>query len=225
MSQEQQQPTDKRTATQRIEDLEQIAMSNLQTLNAMAKDIGLLKDAVKLLGNKTDSIVKVISSGGALSDQSISETMIANNVTELQGKVANLVTQGILAASERVTTNSFVVGQEVDENGKVVNPRIQFTLGTVPPEAKEKLLGAAVGDRVSFGDGKLKFDVLESYEIQEPKAPTAEDGSTGSSPSSEASASESAPAAQDASAEAPSSDASAAAPSDGSDAEAPAGNA
>lgn len=157
--------TDKRTAVQKIDDLERAMMSLYQATDTLAKEIGTIKEAIKLLGNKTDSIVKVTQRGEALSDESISKAMIENNVEELKQKVQNLIDQGLLQSEQTISENSFVVGREIDSSGLVTNPRMQFVLSTLKEEIRSKFIGKAVGEILNLEEGKWSFEILESYSI------------------------------------------------------------
>lgn len=167
----QQQTNDKRTASQRIEDLENGLMGIYRTADQMARDLMTVKEAIKLLGNKLDAVVKASRSGQTLTDEAISNIMIQNNVEELREKVTKLVADGVLGASETIELNSFVVGKEIDEKGTVHNPRLQFVVSTLQEELKGKFLGAKVGSVLDFEEGKLKFEVMEIYQLQAPKTP------------------------------------------------------
>ena len=164
---------DKRTASQRIDDLERGLMGIYQTADNMARDLMLAKDAIKLLGNKVQSIVQLLASGSAVNDDALSKQMIDNNIAELKEKVTNLVSQGILVPAVEVTDTSFIVGREINDQGEVVNPRLQFALNALGEELKSKIKAAKIGDTVTLQEGKLKFDLLEVYSIQVPKAPEA----------------------------------------------------
>jgi hypothetical protein len=180
-----------RSATQRIEDLETGLMSLYQTADNMARDLLMVKDAIKLLGNKVDALVKA-AERGTVNDAVVAAIMVENNVEELKKKVDTLVAQGILASEEKVTQTSFVVGREIDSDGKVVNPRLQFTMGALQPEIREKILGGMPGQVITLQEDKLKFEVLETYAIQTPKAPEAEAPSE--APAEQSQAAEAAPA-------------------------------
>lgn len=164
-------PNDKRTASQRIEDLENALMSLYQTADSMARDVMTLKEAMKLLGNKVDSIVKATNRGEALTDEVLTKIMIENNVEELKQKVANLVTQGLLEAEEAVTAGSFVVGSEIDDKGEVANPRLQFVVSALNEDIRGKFVGTKPGDVLTLEEGELKFKVSETYKIVQPKSP------------------------------------------------------
>jgi hypothetical protein len=128
----------------------------------MARDLMMVKEALKLLGNKVDAIAKATGT----TDEQLSAIMIANNVAELKTKVDNLVAQGVLVASDIVTSSSFLVGKEQDDDGKIVNPRLQFAISALGEELKAKMVGAKVGDVLTLTEGKLKFEVSEIYQVQ-----------------------------------------------------------
>lgn len=162
---------DKRTASQRLDDMERGLMALYQTADNMARDMGTIKEAIKLLGNKLDSVVKASNNGEKLTDEVIARIMVENNVEELKGKVTNLVAQGVLVTAEEVTANSFVVGRELAEDGTVQNPRMQFVVSALNPEVKGKFPGAKVGQQLELQEGKWKFEVQEIYSIATPQPP------------------------------------------------------
>lgn len=162
-----------RSATDRLNDVEQATMSIFQALDNMTRDLMLVKDAIKLLGNKLDSVVKVVASGGTLTDETISAVMVENNIAELKSKVDDLIARGVLVSELEVQPESFVVIREVDETGKVVNPRLQFTMAALPKETVDKLLGAQPGQVLQIKEGTLSVEILETYTIVTPQAPQA----------------------------------------------------
>lgn len=179
----------KKNATERLSDLEnnqaQIVQA-LQPVELMARDLAGMKEALKLLNNKVDALVKAINAGGPITDDSLSKYMIENNVAELAKKVTDMVASGLLAASDTVTKDSFVVINEADPSGAVVNPRMQFLVSALQhEEVRTKLEGAKVGSNISVGDQGASINVLESYNVVTPQAPAAE------APSAEAQAAES----------------------------------
>jgi hypothetical protein len=161
----------KKSATQRLSELETAFMSLYGAADNMARDLMVIKEAIKLLGNKVDAMVKCLNKGKGLSDENIAAEMVENNVQELKSRVDNMLGQGVLVATDTVVDNTFVVGRELGDDGKIVNPRIQFLLSAVKPELQDKLKGAKVGDKVDTGEGKMPLEVLEVYTIATPKAP------------------------------------------------------
>lgn len=163
------QQTDKRTASQRIEDLERAVMSLYQTSNQMARDLMTLRETAKLLNNKADAMCKASLGGEPLNDTVISRIMLENNINELKGKVKNLIDQGLLEATDTIAEGTFVVGNESDKDGKVANARLQFTLSSLDQAVQKALLGKKVGEAVTFEGDKLLFNVTEVYTIVPPK--------------------------------------------------------
>lgn len=168
-------PVDNRSASQKISDLENALMALYQTADNMARDVMTIKEAIKLLGNKVNSIVQASAGGEQLTDAVISRIMIENNCEELAQKVKAMVAQGVLVSQDQIADDSFVVGSEINEQGETVNPRLQFAVYSLSPkEVQDKLKGSKVGDTVSFEEGKLRFQVSEIYQIQQPQAPAQE---------------------------------------------------
>lgn len=159
----------KKTATQRIEDLEMATLSLHRTIDTMVRDLMTMKEAIKLLGSKLDAVVTAASTGQEINDETISGHMIESNRQELADKTQNLVNQGILVASDTAAEDSFVVGQEVEVDGKVINPRIQFAVQSLKAELKDKVLGSKAGDVIVLEEGKLNLLVNEVYSIQTPQ--------------------------------------------------------
>lgn len=163
-----------RSATERLTDLEQAVMSAFQGMDGLNRDIMLIKDAIKLLGNKVDSIVQLLNRGESVNDATIAAQMVQNNIAELKAKVDNLVAQGVLVAEEAVTKDSFIVARELAEDGTVLQPRIQTTLAATSPKAQEALIGVKPGETVAIPETTLKVEIVETYKIQAPEAPQEE---------------------------------------------------
>jgi hypothetical protein len=166
MSNAQQPPAKKLNASQRLEVAETNIQELLMYINNMARDLTVSKQAIKLLGNKLDAVAKA----SGLSAEQISEIMIDNNVEELRQKVDEFLLQGILVPGALVTDQSFVVGHEIDKDDKVANKRLQFSVGAVKPELREKLIGASVGSTITFNEESLRYVVDEIYTIVNPEA-------------------------------------------------------
>lgn len=155
-------------ATERLARAEGALMNAYQTMDNMARDLLMLRDAVKLLGNKLQSVVQLSAAGTPLTDENIGKQMVENNITELAEKVKDFETKGIFVKSETLGESGFVVGRELDKDDKLVNPRLQFAMVAQPETVRKQLVGAKPGDVISLSD-LGKFEVLETYSIQEPK--------------------------------------------------------
>src|SRR4051812_43627604 len=117
----------KLNASQRLETLEVNVQEIAMYANNMNRDIQMIKEAIKLLGNKTDAVQK----GAGVTDETVVSLMIENNVKELKGKVEAFVNQGVLKASEAIDENSFVVVKELNDDGTVANKRAQFAVAAL----------------------------------------------------------------------------------------------
>jgi hypothetical protein len=178
----------KLSASQRLENLETGFMSLGNTVSQVINDMLIIKDALKLLDSKLDSVIKATNRGEALTADTISKIMIENEANALKSRVDNLVAQGIFVAKDFSDANSFYVGKEVNEAGEVVNPRLQFGAVMYNEEVQARLLGSKVGDAVALVDPKIKFVVEEIYGVVTPEVPPAEAPVTTGAVSTEASA-------------------------------------
>src|ERR1700677_328522 len=128
---------DKRTASQRIDDLERAVMSIFNVSNNMARDNTLIKNAIKLLDSKVVCMMEALVAGEQPTTENISKRMRAKELEELKGKVQNLIDQGYLVKSDDVQEGAFIIGSETEPDaadgtpGKVVHERLQFTLSSL----------------------------------------------------------------------------------------------
>lgn len=159
----------KPNASQRLETVEVNVQELLAYLNNLSRDFQVMREAVKLLGNKLDAVQQATG----VTDDQVAALMIQNNVKELQEKVQGYVDQGTLVKSEESNERSFLVGKEIDDDGKVLNERVQFAAGAMRDELRAKVMGKKVGDKVQFSEGTLSLEITEIYEIKPPSAPEA----------------------------------------------------
>lgn len=168
---------DKRTASQRIDDLERAVMSIFNVTNNIARDLTLIKNAIKLIDSKVASIMEASCAGKPLTDEVISFIMREKELQELKDKVLNLVTQGFLTPTETAGEGTFVVGSEDEPDaedgtpGKVVHARLQFTVASLDKDLQSKFTGVKVGETIKFKDDALVFKVKEVYKIINPTPP------------------------------------------------------
>jgi hypothetical protein len=172
--------TDKRTATQKIEDLEKVVTvlyqavsQNKNALEALLRsqsDMALVKDALKLLNKKTEAIIQNAAPETGITVASVSATVVKMNVDDLTAQVAGYVANGHLVAADEVADNSYLVAEELNADGTLANPRIQFRLDSQDPATVEALKGKKVRDVISFGENKFSAKLLEIYSLVEPKA-------------------------------------------------------
>lgn len=175
--------TDKRNATQKIEDLEKVVTmlyqavaqmkGGLENLMKAQGDLPLIKDALKLLNKKTEAIIQVAAPETGITVNSVSSLVVKMNVEDLTAQVAGHIASGNLSVTDVVADNSYLVCEELNADGSMANPRIQFRLDSQDSVTSDALKGKKVGDTVSFGDNKFSARILEIYSLVEPKAPDA----------------------------------------------------
>ena len=165
----------KLNATQRIEALENLVSQQHGVVEAqsnnikfLAQEIDGLKQTIQALARRLNASIQA----GDSNDQ-VQQILVEENVKELEGKVTFLMEQGVLedAKSDKVHERSFIIARELDEDKNEVNPRMQFAIASLTPEAKEKIQDKKLGDLVQdfSGDG-LVLEITKLYDIAEPKA-------------------------------------------------------
>lgn len=156
------------TAAQRLEGLEQAAIALDNAVRQVVLTQENIAQALKLLANKVDAIVKASNADQPLNDEVLSQIMVQNNVEELRRRVEDMKTLGLLKQVESLPKNGFVVGREVDpESKEVQNPRVQIAVSALSEESQAKIVGSKPGDLIDFGKDKLAVEIEEVYEIVE----------------------------------------------------------
>lgn len=203
--------SENKTASERLETLEGMMPSviqGLQAIDPIARDLSNLKEAANLLNNKLNALIQVLATKGTtVTDQELSDQMAANKSKELADKVADLVKNNVLAATDTVSADSFVVLSESDASGNTLTLRSQFLVSALNSEdIKAKLIGTKVGDQVTANDQGNSLKILEIYEVVKPASEADASTPTADASATDAAASTDAPA-TDASAPAASADA------------------
>ena len=168
---------DTRTATQKIEDLERVvtalyqaAASNKNALEVLFRsqsDMGLIKEALKLLNKKTEAIIQTAAPETGITVAAVSAIVLKMNVEELKNQVEQYVANGHLTSADTVAADSYVVGEELNTNGGVVNPRTQFRIDAQDEATVAALTGKKAGDTASLGENRFSIKILEVYTIKE----------------------------------------------------------
>ena len=175
--------TDKRTATQRIEDLEKVVtmlyQATAQSKNALENllrsqgDMALVKDALKLLNKKTEAIIQCATPETGITVQAVSALVVKMNVEDLTAQVAGFVASGHLTAADEVAADSYLVCEELAADGTQVNPRIQFRLDSQDASTQEAFKGKKVAIRfllvkISFQPSSWNFIHLLNLRLLRP---------------------------------------------------------
>jgi len=80
-----------------------------------------------------------------------------------------LIEQGLLKRNDELAIDqkTFVVGQELDTEKTVINPRVQFATMSLPEDLQEKFLGKKMGELIEEEGGQF-FEITELYSIEDP---------------------------------------------------------
>jgi len=70
----------KRSASERIEDLEAMVMGLYQTMDNMARDLITVKDASKLFLNRLEAVIKAAQREGGITESTVEKIMIETNI-------------------------------------------------------------------------------------------------------------------------------------------------
>lgn len=179
-------------ASERLSLLEEQMIPMMENLNAAAKRIGeleltiyslsreseILREALQLVHEKLDAVIS-LSKNPDLSDENINQTVIDTKVAAMEDKVKEQLELGNLVVADEIGEESFVVSRELNKDGSVENPRLQFLMGKLTPELKSKFLGVKTGELVSGEENKLDIEIAEIYEFVEPKQEIAEQENKG----------------------------------------------
>ncbi len=158
------------TAAQKIDALENSFMVQNQQIEILAEEIDNLRKNIVNLNKKLNASIQAAEEGG-LSNTSVSKIIMNEGIKELEERVQFLVQQGVLVRNDaaEVTDDNFVVGREIDTEGNVTNPRVQFSVNSVDPELKNQLYGKKAGAVVAYSADEDSMEITEIYDIKKPK--------------------------------------------------------
>lgn len=167
-------------AAVRLGKIEQQLLGLIQMVSAQQQSIQILADEIDKARELTLGVARrlnaTISSAeqGALSHDSVNRFIVDQNVKSLESMVEKMVEEKVLTKKDsEIEAANFVVGSEVDLEGNVVNPRIQFLVNDLlsspnSHDLGQKLLGKKASDSISFND-KMNFVISEVYSVQDLK--------------------------------------------------------
>jgi len=160
----------KQNAAQKIEALENMLMNQSKNMDILADEIDRLRQLITALSKRLNASIQAAEEGGVTGD-SINKIIMKENMKELESKVQFLIEQGVLERNDEseVTEQTFLVGREVDSEGNVVNPRVQFSVNSIDPEVKGRLLTKKAGDVISYSESEPSLEITEVYQILDPK--------------------------------------------------------
>lgn len=166
------------TSVQRLEILEQQMELTVQETNAritlLVNEINKQKAINREIVTRINAIVQA-GDDGAISNKSVAELLVQQQVKELKTQVEQFVSMGVLAVSnDPVKQGDFIVGYEIDKEGNIINPRTQLGINSLEVAAQLRLIGGVVGTVIEGEENELDFVISEIYTPQEEKEETLE---------------------------------------------------
>ena len=166
--------TKKPSAGERLSALERMLVPTVKRTGELemlmfniSKENEILKDALQLLNDKQLAVISLANEGLALSDHNINEKIVKLKELDLKKRLELLVIEGHIEASNIITNNSFIVARELNKDGTVNNPRIQFMTARLIEDLQEKFLGKKIGDLLKGEENKLDMEIMEVYSFIE----------------------------------------------------------
>lgn len=168
-------------ASERLSSLEMVVTNIDSNLAATSRRVGelelllfnlsreneILKDALQLLNEKQLSIISLNNEGKPLTDDNINSKVVDLKEAALKERLNVELRAGNIKESNVISENSVLVGRELNQEGVVENPRIQFLVGRLIPELKNKFIDKKVGDLIKGNDGKFDIEIMEIYDFTE----------------------------------------------------------
>lgn len=177
----------KLNASERINALERLVLSQGQVMDNKFDVVADELDGIKVLLEKLSKRLNAtVTAGenGDLNNDSINKILLQEEIKDLEKRVDFLKENGVLKLSEtgEIHDRTFIVGRELNQEGTVTTPRVQFSLPSLPADLKALLAGKKLGDVVTPEDRDVSFEIMEVYDITEPpkvdKKFEAKDGDT-----------------------------------------------
>jgi hypothetical protein len=158
--------------------LDSLADSFRTTLIEMTKSkdsISINTVDVRNLNSLINGIMNTLVKKGVTTLEEIKQYTVENTTKHLTDQLNFMVSEGMLSMIEEIEQDSFVVFEEIDGEGKILSPRVQIAMNTLPPEERSKLLAKKAGETVQIMEGSPEqLRILEVYRPKKIVAPEAE---------------------------------------------------
>jgi len=154
------------TFSKMVEDFNaQLKLINNQ-VTILAEEIDLLGQTMGKVDRKVTASIKA-GEQGKLSQNSVEQIIIEEDVKELVGKLKFLEKQGaIVKKDDKITDErTFIVGKQVNQEGKETVPRLQFAIMTLSEEVKKYFMNKKLGDKVQMEGENDVVEIMEIYDI------------------------------------------------------------
>ena len=160
----------KQNAAQKIEALENMVMAQNQNIDMLADEIDRLRQLITGLNKRVNASIQAAEQG-EVTGESVNKIIMNENMKELEAKISFLVDQGVLERNDEleISEQTFVVGREIDAEGNVVNPRVQFAVNSIDKDVRNRLMTKKAGDVIGYSETEPSLEITEVYQIIDPK--------------------------------------------------------
>jgi len=161
----------KLTASQRLEAIEQLIMTQNSKFDVVGDEIDTLREAIGALAKRVNATIQAAEQGG-VTNSSVNQIVINETAKDLGKKVKFLTDQGVLVTDNGspISEKSFVVGRELDDDSNEVNPRVQFAVGSLDGNLNRQIIGHKLGDVFKLEGAETNLEIMEVYSIQNPNS-------------------------------------------------------
>jgi hypothetical protein len=131
----------------------------------LSRENEIVKNALQMLHEKLDATITLANGGQALTTENIDKQIVLIREADLKAKIDEQVKSGNMKVVDEVGENSVVVSRELNDDGEVENPRLQFMVGRLSDDLKALYVGKKVGDLIKNEEGKLDVEISEIYDF------------------------------------------------------------
>lgn len=150
-----------------VEQLLNQAKTSDSNFSILAEEIDKLRDLMVGVGRRVNATIQAAEQG-PISNDSVNNLIVLDNIKKLEAQVKQLTDMGVLTTGSTITELTFVVGRELDAEGKVTNPRLQLATASASEEFKKTILGKKVGDVILVNETSgVSFELTEVYDIKQ----------------------------------------------------------
>jgi len=135
----------------------------------ISRENEILKDALQLIHEKLEAVISLSNDGAVLTSDNINDKVTSLKEQDLKNKVDQMLEKGAIETTEEIGENSFVVSRELNKEGQVINPRLQFLTSRLSEELQSKFVGKRAGDLVVGEEDRLDIEIAEIYNFVEQK--------------------------------------------------------
>ena len=127
------------------------------------------KQKVSVTTESMAALIRLIRDGTELTEENITLAVSLNQEDRLIQQTQEMIEYGVLKEVEVIAEkDSYIVGKEIDEEGKMIARRSQFPLAKLTEELQKEFIGKTVGEEVKLKEGNI-IKIIRIYDIVEPE--------------------------------------------------------